>query len=259
MGYGFLFDTTLCIGCESCMEACQETNQLPDNASYELSALRYTVVKNKTIADEDIYYRKMCMHCEDPTCQSVCPVGAFEKTPEGPVIYHENRCMGCRYCIMACPFDVPKFEWHKSLPLVRKCNLCYPRLKEGKIPACAEACPTGATLFGQRDELIQIAQERIRENKDQYHPYIYGLSEAGGTSVLMISSVSLSELDLKMNNFQEPLSKFTWQVMKEIPNVVTFGGVFLFGLSWIINRRIKLQEISVDTDNNGAHEKEKKA
>ncbi len=136
--------------------------------------------------------------------------------------------------------------------------MCYPHLKEGKITACAEACPTGATLFGQRDELIQIAQERIRENKDKYYPHIYGLTEAGGTSILIISSVPLSELGFRTKNFQEPLSKFTWQVMKEIPNVVTFGGVFLFGLSWIINRRIKLQEISVHTENDGANEKENK-
>jgi formate dehydrogenase iron-sulfur subunit len=255
MSYGFLIDTTMCIGCESCMEACQETNQLPSNDSYELSSTRYTVVNNKTIANQDIYFRKMCMHCEDPTCKSVCPVAAFEKTPEGPVIYHANRCMGCRYCVIACPFDVPKFEWDKSLPLVKKCTMCYPRIKEGKIPACAEVCPTGATLFGQKDELLQIAQERIKLEKDKYYPYIYGINEAGGTSVFIISSVNLADLGFKTNNFQEPLSKLTWQVMKEIPNVVAFTGVFLFGLSWIINRRIKLQENPVDTE--GTDEKEK--
>jgi len=195
------------------------------------------------------------MHCEDPTCRSVCPVAAFEKTAEGPVIYHENRCMGCRYCVIACPFDVPKFEWDKSLPLVKKCTMCYPRIKEGKIPACAEACPTGATLFGQKNELLQIAQERIKQEKDKYHPYIYGVNEAGGTSVFIISSVSLAELGFKTKNFQEAFSKLTWQVMKEIPNVVAFTGVFLFGLSWIINRRIKLQEIPVETDS--TEEKEK--
>ena len=256
MSYGFLIDTTLCIGCEACMEACQETYQLPSNDHYELSAEKYTVVKSKTISEGDIYYRQMCMHCQDPTCASVCPVAAFEKTPEGPVIYHENRCMGCRYCIMACPFDVPKFEWQKSLPLVKKCTMCYQRIKEGKIPACAEACPTGATLFGQREDLIQIAQERIKQEKDKYYPYIYGLNEAGGTSVLIISSVALTDLGFKANNFQEPLSKLTWEVMKEIPNVVAFSGVFLFGLSWIINRRIKLQETPVEVDKDSGREKE---
>ncbi|MBN2364614.1 MAG: 4Fe-4S dicluster domain-containing protein [Calditrichaeota bacterium] len=249
MSFGFLIDTTLCVGCEACMVACDERNKLSEeDESYELSVNNYTVVKNKTISDQDIYYRQMCMHCEDPTCVSVCPVAAFEKTPEGPVIYHGDRCMGCRYCIMACPFDVPKFEWNKALPLVRKCDMCYDRIKAGGIPACAEACPTEATLFGDRDELIEIARQRIRDNKDQYYPYIYGLEEAGGTSVLIISSVSLAELGFKMKNFQAAFPKLTWEVMKEIPNVVTFGGVFLYGLWWIINRRIKLQEIPANGD-----------
>lgn len=248
MSYGFLIDTTLCVGCEACMEACNEKNQLPADDCYELSANHFTVVQNKTIADQDVYYRKICMHCENPTCASVCPVGAFEKTKEGPVIYHGDRCMGCRYCIVACPFDVPKFEWNKALPLVKKCNMCYDRIREGKIPACAEACPTGATLFGKKEELKAIARQRITDNKDQYHPYIYGLQEAGGTSVYILASVPLADLGFKIKNFQESFPKFTWQVMKEIPNVVTFGGVFLYGLYWIINRRIKLQEMPVNGD-----------
>ncbi len=256
MSYGFLIDTTLCVGCEACMEACNEKNQLPADNSYELSANHFTVVNNKTVADHDVYYRRMCMHCETPTCASVCPVGAFEKTTEGPVIYHGDRCMGCRYCIVACPFDVPKFEWNKALPLVKKCDMCYDRIKEGKIPACAEICPTGATRFGKKDELIAIARQRILENKEQYHPYIYGMQEAGGTSVLILASVPLADLGFKMINFQESFPKFTWQVMKEIPNVVTFGGVFLYGLYWIINRRIKLQETPVN--GNEIAEKEEK-
>ncbi len=248
MSYGILFDTTMCEGCEACLEACREANHLPDSGQDDLCATNYTIVKNTTISNEEIYYRRMCMHCAEPTCVSVCPVGAFEKTKEGPVIYHQEKCMGCRYCIIACPFDVPKFEWDKALPLVQKCNMCYDRLKEGKIPACAEICPTGATQFGKREELIQIAQQRLRDNPTAYYPYIYGLKEAGGTSVLLLSSVSLADLGFKMKNFQESFPKFTWEVMKEIPHVVTFGGVFLYGLWWIINRRIKLQEMPINGD-----------
>ncbi len=257
MGYGYLFDTTLCIGCESCMDACHEEHQQPDTENYELSDKNFTVVKNKTIADEDIYYRRMCMHCENPSCASVCPVGAFQKTKEGPVIYDGSLCMGCRYCMVACPFDVPKYEWSKALPLVKKCDMCYDRIKQGKQPACAEACPTGATLFGKREELIEIARERLKNDKDKYYPYIYGLKEAGGTSLLYISSVPITELGFKMKGFQEAFPQYTWKVMKEIPNVVTFGGVFLYGLSWIINRRIKLEKMNADGNgNNGSHPEE---
>jgi len=257
MSYGFLIDTTLCIGCEACMDACHELHHQPDTEKYELSAGNFTVVKNKTIEDEDIYYRRMCMHCEHPTCVSVCPVGAFEKTKEGPVIYDADKCMGCRYCVMACPFDVPKYEWEKTNPKVQKCDMCYDRIKQGLQPACAEACPTGATLFGERDELILIARERIKKNPEKYHPYIYGLKEAGGTSILYISSVSLNNLGFKTKDFQKAFPQFTWNAMKEIPNVVTFGGVFLYGLWWIINRRIKLQEISGDDNEFSAEEEQK--
>lgn len=246
MSYGLLFDSTKCIGCESCMYACHEAHNQPEPENYELSAKNFTVVKSKTIDNEDIYYRRMCMHCQEPTCASVCPVGAFEKTKEGPVIYHSSRCMGCRYCMVACPFDVLKYEWSKTAPYVKKCDMCYDRVKQGLQTACAEQCPTVATLFGKREELIEIARQRIKQDPGTYHPYIYGVKEAGGTSMLFISSVPLSQLGFRTKKFQEAFPKFTWQVMKEIPNVVTFGGVFMYGLWWIINRRIKLQEMHVD-------------
>jgi formate dehydrogenase iron-sulfur subunit len=246
MSYGFLIDTTLCIGCESCMEACHEAHNQPESDIYELSSGNFTVVKNKTINKEDIYYRQLCMHCQNPSCVSVCPVEAFRKTKEGPVIYDADKCMGCRYCLLACPFDVPKYEWEKRLPVVKKCDMCYDRIKKGLIPHCAEVCPTQATLFGKRDELIEIARTRLKEEPEKYHQYIYGLREVGGTSVLLISSVNIADIGFKTENFQEAFPKFTWQAMKEIPNVVTFGGVFLYGLWWIINRRIEVQKSDPD-------------
>jgi formate dehydrogenase iron-sulfur subunit len=246
MSYGFLLDTTLCIGCEACMDACHESHNQPDTESYELSDTNFTVVKSISEGNEEIYYRKMCMHCEHPSCVSVCPVGAFEKTKEGPVIYDGSKCMGCRYCLLACPFDVPKYEWDNTFPLVKKCDMCFDRLSKGLKPACAEACPTEATLFGKRDELIAIAQERIKSEPEKYYPHIYGVNEAGGTSILILSSISLNKLGFKSTNFQEAFPNFTWKAMREIPNVVTFGGVFLYGLWWIINRRIELQKINGD-------------
>jgi formate dehydrogenase iron-sulfur subunit len=256
MNFGFLIDTTLCIGCEACMDACHEIHHQPATENYELSAKNLTVVKNKTVENEDIYYRRMCMHCDTPSCVSVCPVAAFEKTKEGPVIYDASKCMGCRYCLIACPFDVPKYEWSKANPKVIKCDMCYHRIQQGLQPACAEACPTGATLFGKRDELIEVARERIKSEPEKYYPYIYGVSEVGGTSVLLLSSIPLDELGFKSKNYQEAFPKFTWQAMKEIPNVVTFGGVFMYGLWWIINRRMELQKLHAD-DEFLANEEEK--
>jgi formate dehydrogenase iron-sulfur subunit len=235
---GLLIDITKCIGCGACAAACKEANGLPPEEEHELSATAYTVVKEK----DDVYYRRLCMHCQEPSCKSVCPVGAFEKTPEGAVIYHANRCIGCRYCMQACPFSVPTYEWKKRAPKVRKCILCYERLKEGKPTACSEACPTGATLFGDRDDLLAEARKRIQENPGQYVDHIYGEKEAGGTSVMFLSAVPMGEFGFPTNLPDYPLPQLTWQALSKVPSVAIFGGAFLYGIWWIIDRRMELAE-----------------
>lgn len=251
MSYGILFDSTMCIGCEGCMYACREKNNLPDNEEHKLSAKNYTVVKSKG----DIYYRQMCMHCEEPSCASVCPVGALEKTAEGPVVYDSTKCMGCRYCMVACPFNVPKYKWSSANPVVSKCVMCYARIKDGDMPACAEACPTGATTFGNREELLKEAHKRINDNPDAYYHHVYGEKEAGGTSVLILSSVPFPEIGYKTAGYGEAFPEYTWQVMKEIPNVVAFGGIFMYGLWWIINRRMKLEDGTLPVHTDGEEDK----
>lgn len=235
-----LIDVTKCIGCKACFYACKEANQLPqvEKEEEDLTDTAYTVVKEK----DGMFYRRLCMHCNYPTCASVCPVGAFEKTPEGAVIYHAYKCIGCRYCMQACPFSIPTYEWKKRAPKVQKCIMCYQRLKEGKIAACAEACPTEATVFGDRDELIQAARERIRENPDLYVDHIYGEKEAGGTSVLMLSSVPFETLGFPNNLGDRPLPELTWAALKTVPSIVIFGGAILYGTWWIIDRRMELVE-----------------
>src|SRR3990172_2912936 len=182
---GILFDSTLCIGCGACYLAFKERNNLPQSAADfrkdNLSYLTYTVVKQSHAR----FVRRLCMHCETPTCASVCPVAALQKTAAGPVVYHEDRCIGCRYCMVACPFGIPKYEWNKVLPRVRKCDLCADRLTKGLPTACAEACPTKATLFGNRSELIEEARRRLSVPPGRYVNHIYGLEEVGGTSVLL--------------------------------------------------------------------------
>lgn len=233
-----LIDFTKCIGCNACVYACKEENNLPEKEEKDLSATTYTVVKEK----EGVFFRRLCMHCNDPACASVCPVKAFEKTKEGAVVYNPKKCIGCRYCIQACPFGVPTYEWQKTNPLVRKCIMCIQRQRQGKIPACAEACPTEATIFGDRNELLKEARRRIKENPDLYVNHIYGEKEIGGTSVLFLSSVPFEKLGFPTNLTEEPLPLLTWKIMSKIPNYVVVSGVFLYGIYWIINRRMELAE-----------------
>jgi formate dehydrogenase iron-sulfur subunit len=240
MSRALLYDATLCIGCKQCEQACAEQNGLPydDTTAAESvqSDHKFTVVLTK----EDKFMRKLCMNCEDPSCASVCPVGALHKTSAGPVVYEADRCMGCRYCMVACPFNVPKYEWGKLLPRVRKCTMCSDRVLAGKPTACAEICPTGATKFGERDELIAEARQRIRDNPANYVDHIYGLTEVGGTSVLLLSSMPFEEFGYKAIN--QPLPMLTYQVLSKIPDFVPLGGILLGGVWWITHRR---EEVAV--------------
>ncbi len=244
MSKGLLIDVTRCIGCGACRDACKQENGLPAEADdNQLSDKRYTVVQEKNVGNgQTRYVRRMCMHCQDPTCASVCPVGAFHKTNDGPVLYEAARCIGCRYCIMACPYQVPRYEWTSTNPRVRKCILCAPRLAEGRPTACAEACPAEATVFGDRDELLAEAHRRIRENPGQYVQQVYGEVEGGGTSVLFLSDVPFTEIGLPGNLPNHAMGDYTETVLSKLPNVVIVGGSLLSGLYWIINRRMTLSK-----------------
>ena len=151
MGLAILYDSTMCVGCRECEKACAARWNLPYNdaiaAEDQISAHKLTAIQ----AHGSRYSRRLCMNCNEPTCVSVCPVGAFKKTAPGPVVYDQTKCIGCRYCMLACPFQVPAYEWSSRLPIVRKCDMCFDRLAAGKMTACSEACPTGATITGDRD------------------------------------------------------------------------------------------------------------
>jgi formate dehydrogenase iron-sulfur subunit len=230
-----LIDITRCIGCNACSAACQELHKFPgDGTDVELSATAYTVVQDK---GEDRYVRKMCMHCVEPSCVSVCPVGAFSKTTLGPVTYDASKCLGCRYCMVACPFGIPRYEWSKAVPEVRKCDFCVDRAQAGQLPACAEACPAEATIAGTREDLIAEAHRRIREEPAKYHPHVYGETEVGGTSVLFLSPVPFESLGFRTDLGSGALPILTWKALSKIPAMVSFGGAALFGVFWITHRR----------------------
>ncbi len=256
MSKSILLDFTKCIGCSACERACAEENNLPENPPHDKwNYQNYTIVMKRG----NQFFRKMCMHCQHPVCVSVCPVAAMEKTPEGPVIYHADKCFGCRYCMMACPFQVPKYEWDKAVPVVRKCIMCFQRIQKGGETACAWACPTGATRFGDRDKLLAIAKRRIKNFPNQYVDYIYGENDVGGTSVMMLSGIPFTDMGFRVDMGNTSLPELTWTVMSKIPNIVITGGLLLGGLSWIVNRRITLTEdIAEHSDRNkkkGGHEK----
>lgn len=237
-----LNDISRCIGCKSCVYACKEINGLPRESEYdkgiepgsELNADNWCAVHSAG----ELNVKRQCMHCEDPTCVSVCPVAALYKTEEGPIIYRDERCIGCRYCMVGCPFDVPKYQWNSTNPFVQKCIFCFEkRLQEGKEPACTQVCPAGATTFGDRDELIEEAQRRIKDNPDRYVNHIYGLKEAGGTAVLHISPVPFEKLGFKTFLRNESYPELTWDVIEKLPAVVGVGGVLMAGIYWLTSRR----------------------
>jgi formate dehydrogenase iron-sulfur subunit len=202
-GPGVLVDTTLCVGCRGCESACAEANSLPPPAEGDAvfkekrdTAQQSFTVVNRFANDKgaERYVKRQCMHCIAPACASACPVQAMVKLPTGPVTYDASRCMGCRYCMIGCAFDVPKYEYESNMPRVRKCTFCADRQAQGKEPACTSVCPAGALTFGKRAELIDAAKTRIYQNPDRYVHHVYGELEVGGTSWLYITDVPFEQM-----------------------------------------------------------------
>ncbi len=212
--YGCLVDTTLCVGCRRCESACNQRHHLPKPAESfdELSVLEkerrmdettYTVVNKyypRNIGtlkwrQRPTYVKFQCMHCNDPSCVSACIVGALTKTKSGAVVYDVSKCIGCRYCMVACPFQVPAYEYNQPLtPRVRKCTFCFEYVSKGGLPACAQVCPREVMTFGKRSDLLKLARWKIKSNPGKYVDHIYGEREVGGTSWLYLASEPFSHI-----------------------------------------------------------------
>ncbi len=236
--YGILYDSTLCNGCMGCEFDCAEVNGLPDPVgSAKKGPLRKTDETRRTVVNAyettkgKKFIKRQCMHCNEPACASACLTKAMLKTDKGPVIWREDKCMGCRSCMISCPFDVPKFEFNSTNPIIQKCSMCYDRLKEGETPLCAYNCPKEALVFGTRRELIKEARSRIHEKPDVYVDYIYGEHEVGGTGVLYLASVPFEELGLRNDLGTTPYPEFNKTFLYSVPAVLIMWPAFLLGLN----------------------------
>ncbi|OGR07490.1 MAG: hypothetical protein A3K23_07510 [Desulfobacca sp. RBG_16_58_9] len=256
MSKAILIDTTRCIGCRACQVACKSWHNLPGGRttfSQPWSNPRFMDSKNYTrVIFREVagpgdrlnwyFIKRQCMHCLDPACESVCPVGALVKLKEGPVVYDDDKCIGCRYCMMACPFQVPKFEWSKAVPLVRKCDFCADRQAAGMPTSCAATCPTQTLTFGERPALLKEAHRRIGSRPDKYYPQVYGENTVGGTSVLYLTAVSFQDLGLEFRGFRTDLGTVPYGLygrawMSKVPWLALAVGGLAVGLHYVNQRR----------------------
>jgi len=208
---GVLVDTTVCIGCRNCEWACKDSHNLATDSlktysnrsvlkkrrrpdEYALTVVNeYNNPKNPILPTD---VKVQCMHCDDPACASACIVGAFTKHENGAVTWDSSKCIGCRYCMIAFPFQIPAFEYSKAIePNIMKCDFCFDRTKEGKLPACVEICPVEAITYGKRKDLIEIALDRIKRHPDKYIDHILGNHEVGGTSWIYLAVQDFTKLD----------------------------------------------------------------
>ena len=232
---GILLDLAKCRGCRRCVTACQRAHGFPETSGggEELGPRALTAVRK----GDDSWVRTMCRHCLSPACVSACIVGALKKSPLGPVGYEADKCIGCRYCMLACPFNVPKYEWDSANPKVQKCDLCLPEVERGRSPACAKACPHDATVFGPREELVAEAHRRIEAEPSVYHDHVYGEAELGGTSVMFIAPAPVAALGYRPELGERPLPDITAEALLRVPWIALCGTATLAGLWWILRRR----------------------
>ena len=300
---GILYDATLCIGCMSCMVNCKKANSEPGGGLYHKKTAGQvpyehvtedkiydapTGLSNKTLCiiknyqdkspeegkekggGKSSFIKQHCLHCVDPACVSVCPVGALKKQPgSGIVTYDKNKCFGCRYCQIACPFGIPTYEFEKASPSVVKCQLCNHRYAQGGYSACCEACPTGASLFGKVSDLREEAKRRLtlkpgdsytypvkridgKEKTEQIVPeyvdHVYGLTEAGGTQYMFLAGVEFDKLGFNPNINDDAYPGYTWDYVSHVPALI--GSLLVAGTALrFITQRLDKSNKTDDSEN----------
>lgn len=246
-----LFDVTKCVGCGSCTVACKMWNDrsFEDNAcGYDaaLSDQNWTVLSyhdGKDPRGDSVlrFLKRQCMHCLEPSCVSVCFARAIQVTEGGAVVYDAKKCVGCRYCMIGCPYDVPKYEWDKVFPSIMKCQLCAEKIEAGEGPSCASVCPSGALTFGERDELLRKAKALIAKDH-RYVEHIYGEQEGSGTRWLYISDVPFENLGLPTNISSRSIPSMVHDYSKWKPGIFAGAAAIFGGLGFYTWRRRKVEE-----------------
>lgn len=250
-----LYDATKCIGCRACQTACRLGVDMEPSINGDglydepgdLSTTCPTVIRlyQDEQGEEWSFVKRQCMHCLDPACASACLVNALERDDCGAVTYDVDKCIGCRYCMIACPFEVPTFEYEKAIPSIVKCPFCFDLVSQGKAPRCVEACPTGAITFGDRDERLEEARSRIYSEPDRYVHHVYGEHEAGGTAALYIAGISFDKLGFPKGLTNKSIPDLTKGFLNSVPLVIILWAAFGTALHWFTQRRDELAEHEV--------------
>ncbi len=233
--YGFLIDATLCIDCRACLVACSVQNQVP--MEHTRIWIKETGVYGNFPELKRYTAPYHCMHCVDPSCVSACTVGALQQNQDGVVVYDSDRCIGCRYCMYACPFEVPNFEWEQRLALIIKCDLCFSRLEEGRQPACEATCPTQAIRFGKHAQMLKLAHDTIAAEPHRYVDHVFGEFENGGTSTFYISPVPFDQLGFPSTDQTESPAHFNRLVTEGTPTVAVGVALGMTGIYLAIKRQ----------------------
>jgi formate dehydrogenase iron-sulfur subunit len=240
---GILVDTTRCIGCRACEVACGEEHDLlvPDVVNdgalekhRETSVKQWMVVNKHETEKGDVFVKKQCMHCYQAACATACPTEAMNQTMNGPVIWDGDKCIGCRYCMTSCPFDVPKFEYNEWNPKIQKCTMCFERLEAGQKPACVKACPTDTLMFGTRVKNLEVARHRIYSHPDDYVHQIYGEHEVGGTGYIYLSAVPFDQIGFRTDLGNRPYPEYTKEFLYAVPMILFGVPAFLLGLNALV-------------------------
>ena len=258
-----LIDITRCIGCRSCQVSCKSWNNLDwEKTGFTNNMTNPPKTSGETFTVVDFietdlhgkpawrFVKRMCMHCLEPACVSACFARAITKQESGAVVYEKRQCVGCRYCMIACPWWIPKYEWDEVFPAIRKCRYCVDALEHGKEPACVTSCPS-AIKFGDRDEMLALARKRINNNPGKYIPRIYGEHEVGGTNVLYLSDVPFDKLGLPTLTDQ-PLPDLTWNALKKVPYLAGGVAAAMTGIYFLTHRKNEVAEAELEKNSKKA-------